>query len=199
MENLNSIQNYNRYLIIDVETNGIGTFRPPTQTPIQISYQLINQHGELIKKNSQFISGVEEINWSEEKIGKCPWSVKYINNHGISIEEFVQQLKSCLNEHTIIVGHNIEFDINIIVRHSGHQELLEYPTLCTMKTTTKVCKLPSFGYRTYKFPKLCELARELRIEVNSDNFHDSVYDVEITKRCLLKLLTDKHYRIGVVK
>ena len=193
MENLNSIQNYNRRLIIDVETNGIGTFRPPTQTPIQISYQLINRHGELIEENSQFISGVEKINWPEEKIGKCPWSVEYINNKGIMIEEFVQQLKSCLNEHTIIVGHNIEFDINIIARHSGHQELLKYPTLCTMKTTTNVCKLPPFRYRTYKFPKLCELAKKLGIEVNGDRFHDSVYDVEITKKCLLKLLTDKHY------
>ena len=47
-------------------------------------------------------------------------------------------------------------------------------------------------------PKLCELAKKLGIEVDSDSFHDSVYDVEITKKCLLKLLNG-NYRIGIVE
>ena len=33
---------------MDIETNGIGTFRPPTQRPIQLSYQLVDKLGNIL-------------------------------------------------------------------------------------------------------------------------------------------------------
>jgi len=182
------IDGYSKYLIIDVETNGIGTFHPPTQTPIQISYQLIDYLGNSLEKVSYFIQGVNKISWPEETIGKCPWSVEFINENGITIIEFINQLKKHLDNNTLIVGHNIEFDVGCIANYSGYSKLLQYPILCTMKTTTNICKLHPYRGGNYKYPKLVELAHKLRIKVENEKFHDSIYDVEITKQCLLKLL-----------
>ena len=51
----NSISKY-KFFIFDIETNGIikyGNFNQ--QRPIQISYQLIDSNGNLLKSNSYFI------------------------------------------------------------------------------------------------------------------------------------------------
>ena len=104
-----------KFFIFDIETNGIikyGNFNQ--QRPIQISYQLIDSNGNLLKSNSYFIKGVEKIEWPK-KIGKCPWSVEYINENGTMIDIIVEEFINILSdEKIIIVAHNIDFDINCL-------------------------------------------------------------------------------------
>lgn len=179
------------FFIVDVETNGIGTFRPPTQRPIQISYQLINECGKLITSESKFIRGVKEINWPAN-FKECPWTVDEINSNGISVEELYSELNSLLTNDITIVGHNIEFDIgaicNLINDDDFTKKIKKMKKLCTMKLSTNFCKLMPYIHNNYKWPKLSELAVKLNITTHQDKFHDSKYDVEITKQCLLKLI-----------
>ena len=63
------------YIVLDIETNGIGSFRPPTQTPIQVSFQHIDSAGRVLSSYSEFIKGVKKITWGGS-IGECPWSLR---------------------------------------------------------------------------------------------------------------------------
>jgi DNA polymerase III alpha subunit (gram-positive type) len=170
------------YLILDIETDGNGTFRPPTQRPIQISYQLIDEHGNLIHKDTDFIHGVEEILWDA-----CPWTMDFINNNGIPFDDAVNKLRSVITNNTIIVGHNIDFDVGCINYRYGFN-IISNKKICTMKSTTSYCKLPPKRFNQYKWPSLAELAKKLNIDIDSSKLHDSIYDVEITKLCFVKLL-----------
>lgn len=179
------------YLILDIETNGIGSFRPPSQKPIQVSFQHIDGKGNVLKDYSEFIKGVNKIKWGGS-IGECPWSVDFVNKNGVDLIECIKGIKECIDEKTIIVGHNIDFDVGTLMKAIYSKTIYTTPKLCTMKTSTDFCKIQKNGYSSkyggYKWPKLAELARILDIKIEVDNFHDSKYDVEITKQCFLELL-----------
>jgi len=188
-----------KFLIIDIETNGIGSFRPPRQRPIQISFELIKLDGSSLKKYSKFIKNVKKIQWGNS-IGNCPWSVEFLNKNGIPIEDCMKEIENYLDEKTICVGHNIDFDIDTLLYHYDSDKLKTLKRICTMKTTTNYCKIKMENNyynnsNNYKWPKLYELADKLKIEYDYGKFHDSNYDVEITKKCFLKLFDLKYYKI----
>ena len=192
----NSISKY-KFFIFDIETNGIikyGNFNQ--QRPIQISYQLIDSNGNLLKSNSYFIKGVEKIEWPK-KIGKCPWSVEYINENGTMIDIIVEEFINILSdEKIIIVAHNIDFDINCLCNFIKSEKLISLfkksKKICTMKSTINFCKLfNKYTGKNNKYPKLSELANKLNIDTYDEKFHNSKYDVEITKQCFIKLYTVK--------
>ena len=179
------------YIILDVETNGIGTFRPPKQKPIQVSYQHIDSSGLNFEDYSEFISGVSNIKWGGS-IGECPWSVDFVNSKGVTIQSCIKNIERCIDKDTIIVGHNIAFDVGVLLNMVYSKVISETPVICTMRTTTEFCKIKKKGYSSkyggYKWPKLEELANVLNVNIERENFHDSKYDVEITKQCFLRLL-----------
>ena len=178
------------FIILDIETNGIGTFRPPTQTPIQVSFQHIDENGNVLTDYSEFIKGVERIKWGGS-IGECPWSVDFVNNTGVSLRECIKKIKECIDTDTIIVGHNIDFDVGALMNSFGSKTIYTTPRFCTMRNTTEFCKIKKTGYGSkyggYKWPKLEELATTLHINIEKEKFHDSKYDVEITKKCFTEL------------
>ena len=59
-----------------------------------------------------------------------------------------------------------------------------------MKNSSDYCKIPKTGYAAryggFKWPSLSELAARLEIENDNHNFHDALYDCQITKECILK-------------
>jgi DNA polymerase III alpha subunit (gram-positive type) len=179
------------YIVLDVETNGIGTFRPPRQCPIQVSFQHITADGRVLSSYSEFIKGVKKITWGGS-IGECPWTTEFVNAKGVSIASCVKALKECINKDSVIVGHNIEFDVGIILNAFHSRTVAHTPIFCTMKSTTDLCSIRNSGFSSkqggYKWPKLIELATKLNINLDNSNFHDSAYDVEITKQCFLALI-----------
>lgn len=89
---------------------------------------------------------------------------------------------------TDLVGHNIEFDMNIIgaelhrlnVTHS----MLSKKQICTMKASTEYCKLP--GNYGYKWPSLTQLHLTL-FESEFDNAHDAGGNVLACMKCFYRL------------
>ena len=180
-----------KFLVLDIETNGIGSFRPPGQRPIQVSFQLIDEDETILMSYSEFIKGVIKIQWGGN-IGECPWTVDFVNSNGVSLKSCIRALKSAIDKDTIIIGHNIDFDVSTLMKAHFSKTIFTTPKFCTMNSTVDLCKLsklgPSSKYKGYKWPKLFELGNKLDIVFDLDKFHDSKYDVEITKQCFLKLL-----------
>lgn len=171
-----------QFLILDIETDGIGTFRPPTHTPIEISYRALDNKKKCFKIYSKFVKGIKKINWSGGV--KCPYTVEQVNKNGISLEEIVQEINKITNGNTCIVGHNIDYDIGCINRHSKIR-LNNTKTYDTLKNSINVCKIP--GKWGYKYPSLQETAKHFGISFDAKKYHTSSYDVEITEKCFFKL------------
>ena len=111
----------------------------------------------------------------------------------IIVEEFINILS---DEKIIIVAHNIDFDINCLCNFIKSEKLISLfkksKKICTMKSTINFCKLfNKYTGKNNKYPKLSELANKLNIDTYDEKFHNSKYDVEITKQCFIKLYTVK--------
>jgi DNA polymerase III epsilon subunit-like protein len=106
------------------------------------------------------------------------------------IDEKIDEILSIINEADIIVGHNIEYDEQMILLELKRvqKEYAYQPkqVVCTMKTSVDFCALQGNGAR-FKYPKLWELHKKL-----FDEYfiwaHDAMTDVQATLRCFLQLV-----------
>ena len=198
------LPNDNNFLIIDTETNGL----PPNYTKdsnnaenwprlLQITWLVCKK---LMVSNDN-VGGwqVDELFLLKRELRNItPVNFKLDSNssliHGIS-EEFLcetgEDLKKVLVDFLDVVrkcdgiiGHNIEFDINVIKAEMQRcgingDEILDKKCYCTMKASADLCKIGDFPY---KYPTLqeayrCFLKKDLQID------HNSMYDSFITMKC----------------
>jgi len=112
---------------------------------------------------------------------------------------------SYINEADAIIGHNIEYDeemIKLELQRLGKLYLYQpKQVLCTMKSTVDFCGIQGNGER-FKYPKLGELHKKLFDEYFI-GAHDALVDVEATLRCFLELnkkgiLTVEHKQESVM-
>ena len=169
------------YIFIDVETNGIGTFRPPTQIITQISFIKTDLDGNILQNFSKLIKGAKDV----ADIKEVVFTVEQLNNEGISLEEALNVVKEAFQDNSMFISHNAEFDFSIINRDAeklGISINIEN-FFCTMKKSENFCKILSSKKNQYKWPKLSELAEKLKIEYDSSRLHNSEYDIMILKDC----------------
>ena len=118
--------------------------------------------------------------------------MKQIENEGVEPIVAYTRFLDAIDDDMIIYAHNAEFDVNLLKR-ALQDTTLEFPNnkiICTMKNSSDYCKIPKTGYAAryggYKWPSLSELAARLEIKNDNNNFHDALYDCQITKECILK-------------
>jgi hypothetical protein len=130
------------------------------------------------------------------------------NIHGISTEYALavgDDLRSVLEElHTdclrlqpiLAAAHNFAFDFGVLeaeYRHIGlTNPLANLRSICTMKTTTILCRIPRRSGRGFKWPKL----QELHIKLFAEPFpqaHQSEADVMALFRCFGELYRSGFY------
>lgn len=106
-----------------------------------------------------------------------------------SMSEQIDEIMSFLNKADAIIGHNIEYDEDMIKVELRRLEKLHLYTpdqvICTMKSTVDFCAIRWNGLR-YKYPKLWELHKKLFWEYFAWA-HDAMVDVEATQKCFLEL------------
>jgi DNA polymerase III epsilon subunit-like protein len=99
---------------------------------------------------------------------------------------------------TVLVAHNLDYDWGVLasefVRRGKPVSVLEIPGICTMKSTTRVCRLPRPGSLGYKWPTLEELHACL-FGRSYEGAHDASRDLEACTRCFFKLLQAMHYQV----
>jgi len=129
-----------------------------------------------------------------------------ITNHiadkeGVPFEQVINYLYTIIDSVDTIIGHNIDFDLNILLSelhrycpHNGSQaqeliyKLMQKKSYCTMKESIMVCKIVN-NYGKYKYPKLTELYSFLFNE--TFDAHNALNDTRATKRCYFQLLRIK--------
>ncbi|MDD3793447.1 MAG: 3'-5' exonuclease [Candidatus Gracilibacteria bacterium] len=113
-----------------------------------------------------------------------------------TIEEVINDILEHITTPDIIVGHNIEYDEDVLKIELKRLEI-EYKynpkqVICTMKTTVDFCSIQGNGER-FKYPKLGELHKKLFGEYFI-GAHDAMTDVEATLRCFIELT-----KLGIIK
>ena len=191
------------FLIFDTETTGLPkNFRAPISDlenwprMVQIAWQLHDEFGSLIESKNYIIKpDGYDIPYNSEKIHGI--STNYANRFGKDIILILDDFKRVLSSTEIIVGHNIQFDINILLseffRYNVDNKLLFFTKIDTKSVGTNYCAIPSVKYGKYKWPTLNELYTKL-FNSDIDNAHDASIDVDATSRCFFEMI-----RLGVIK
>jgi DNA polymerase III epsilon subunit-like protein len=120
---------------------------------------------------------------------------------GVSRLRACQVFDSFARKADIIVGHNVEFDVNVMRtafhREGGVGKSLAKPLFCTMRSATNACAIPHPNPKRegeFKWPSLTEAFTKLVDPRGFSNAHDAEADVRACYEVyrVLRKNADKH-------
>ena len=186
------------YLIFDTETTGLPHNKTAPITDldnwprlVQIAWQLHDSRGKLLTQHNNLIKPDGfDIPYKAEQIHGI--STKRALEEGLELKAVLKSFITDLSNTSQLVGHNIEFDINIIGAELIRQQLetetfLNLSKVDTGLSSVEFCQLQGGIGGRLKMPTLLELHKKL---FNKDfgDAHDASYDVAATARCYFGLI-----------
>lgn len=112
-------------------------------------------------------------------------------NEGVALAFFEEMLAVCER----VVGHNVEYDINVITnavrlldKKPNADPFAGKDVFCTMRSTTAICRIPNNGRGGFKWPKLSEAYAHFNDGQEFDGAHDALADVRACKDVYFKVL-----------
>lgn len=209
-----------RFLVFDTETTGLPKTRfisPFTlhQWPhiVQFSYIIYDSSLNNIVESKDYIIKVPESILIPDDSSKIHGITNQISlDKGVPINDVLSEFFHDLREVDTLIGHNIEFDVNMVkvelLRLINKNSLAEEQSKlykydlhfltnfknisCTLKDSIQLCNIQSidkYGKPYLKYPKLVELHEKLFNQCPS-NLHNSFNDILVTLRCFMKLKHD---------
>lgn len=208
-----------RVLTFDTETTGLPKSKiiSPDNLElwphiIQLSYAMYDTNlNKLTSIKDKIIKIPKDVLVSDESINLHGITKETTELKGVKIYEALNELFCYFKEADCVVGHNIEFDINMLrieilrmiwlninnLSKKAISEMkvnLHYLTkfdniYCTMKETVELCNIQTIdklGRPQVKWPKLSELHQKLFGTI-PNNLHNSLIDVLVTLRCFIML------------
>lgn len=179
-------------IFFDVETTGLSR---KSDRLVQLAWILGDLNGETELACRDFIIKPEGF--------QIPKRVSQIHGidtdtalkNGVELRDVLEIFKEDMAQAEILIGHNVSFDIEMISSELNSLQLdtdiLEKPSICTMRLSTAWCRLPKFnGGHGFKFPKLQELYFKL-FGAHFDGAHDALADIRATQKCYKELVKRK--------
>src|SRR5687768_16993138 len=189
------------YLIFDTETTGIPHNKTAPITDldnwprlVQLAWQLHDAKGKLISRQNLLIKPDGfDIPYKAEQIHGI--STKRALEEGHPLKSVLDRFMKDLGQTSLLVGHNIEFDISILgaelIRQQFEVEaLLKLDKVDTGIASTEFCQLSGGLGGRLKMPRLVELHEKL-FGKDFGDAHDASYDVAATARCFFGLVSKK--------
>lgn len=181
-------------LFIDTETSGLPDFNQRARHPSQ---------PHLV----QFAALMLDDDWKEMQsvnmlIKPEGWTIpkEASDVHGITNEKALAEGQpeaqvgatalAMMKQAKILIAHNITFDKFLLRIAMRRFDLIQdaddmwwksFPTFCTMRATTSICKLLGPNNSSYKWPKLSEAYKHLFNE-ELQGAHDAMADVRACAR-----------------
>jgi DNA polymerase-3 subunit alpha len=190
------------FLIYDTETTGLPrNYEAPVSDLenwprlVQLAWQLHDAKGRLTNAGNHLVKPEGfTIPYNAEKLHGI--STEMATKEGEELTKVLGAFLADLGKAAVVVGHNIDFDINIIraeFLRTGLEDGLENkPQVCTKMESIDHCALPGGRGGGYKWPTLAELHQKLFGAAFGDA-HDASADVQATARCFFELV-----RLGVI-
>jgi len=192
------------YLVFDTETTGLPkNFNAPISDTenwprvVQIAWQLHDEWGNLLEQKDFIIRPVGfNIPFKSESIHGI--STELASMVGEELEDVLYFFQKSLQKAKFIVGHNVNFDINVVSAEfyrTGQEVSIDKPILdtCT-EHTALLLQLPGGKGGKYKLPTLTELSEYL-FDETFEEAHNASADVESTARCFLELIRREYFSL----
>lgn len=189
------------YLIFDTETTGVPHNKTAPITDlenwprvVQIAWQLHDAKGKLISRQNSIIKPEGfDIPYKAEQIHGI--STKRALEEGEVLATVLSRFQKDLDAASVIVGHNIEFDINILGAEFIRQKIATEKLLAVAKVDTGIvsvefCQLSGGPGGKLKMPRLTELHQKL-FGKDFGDAHDAAHDVAATARSFFGLIKQK--------
>ncbi len=179
--------------VFDTETTG---FIDKKESDLNKQPRIVQFAGILWEIENDKFKEIEKINIMINPWVPIPFGASQVHHiydidvqNSPKIDSVIDSILHYLNTPDIIIGHNIEYDDEMIrlelKRLKREFDYRPRQTLCTMKQTVDFCQLQGNGER-YKYPKLWELHKKLFWEYFT-GAHDAIVDVEATLKCFIQL------------
>jgi len=199
-----------KVLVFDTETTGLpkSRYSDPINAHefphiVQLSYIIYDtERGSLLGLEDNIVCVPEGVIISEKCVSIHGITTEISLTKGITIKYALEKFMANVSKVDLIVGHNIEFDLKMILAEFMRMnDIVSFQMLqnfkqfcCTMQEGTDRCNLVSFDkngkpYTHPKFPNLGELHFHL-FETTPQKLHNSLNDVVICLRCFHKLKYD---------
>lgn len=187
------------YLIFDTETTGLPQNYNAPLTDfdnwprlVQLAWQLHDENGKLLT-NRNLIVKPEGFTIPYNSVQIHGISTERALEEGIPLKEALEIFREDIAKAQHGIGHNIEFDYNIVgceyLRMEMENSLEPLPQLDTKLVSTDYCAIPGGRGGQFKWPTLTELHTKL-FGVAFEDAHDAAYDVDATARCFFGLLKE---------
>lgn len=182
------------YLFFDTETTGVPrNYRAPVTDSanwprmVQLGWILTDDTGRELQSGN-YIIRPEGFTIPDEAARLHGITTERALAEGVALAEVLSLFRAALAEAGCIVGHNIEFDKNIVgaelCRLKMPYRFTKWRSYCTMQAGTDFCRLR--GPYGYKWPKLEELYKKLFGRMFADA-HNAFADIQATKECFWEM------------
>jgi DNA polymerase III epsilon subunit-like protein len=213
-----------KFLVFDTETTGLPRIKficPGylEQWPhiVQFSYVIYDNTSNTLEINDNIIKIPDNIDIPKESSDIHSITKIMTNKYGVELDEVFQKFFQQVQTADYIIGHNINFDINMIrvellrkIYKSEHDGIIhnieeiqlwkqylnelqnKKNIICTMKTNTYFCNITAvskYGKTYIKYPTLNQLHNKL-FSTEPKMLHDSSVDILVTLRCYMKKIYD---------
>lgn len=186
------------FLIFDTETTGLPKDwkAPITDSDnwprmVQLAWQVHDEKGALVS-NKNFIVQPDgfDIPFNAAKIHGI--DTQRAMRDGFPLAEVLDAFAHDLQKAKYVVGHNVEFDVNIVAAelfrlNRDYETIQQVEVLDTKNLSVDFCALPGGKGGKFKWPTLTELHQKL-FEAPFGDAHDAAYDVDATARCFFELI-----------
>lgn len=188
---------YDRYIIFDTETTGIIKNLHAHPSCSQAYPHIVQLAWRLYYKNKCYdrnrVIRPDGFDIPEESVKFHGIRTETARAIGVPIEKVLQEFYEDVKKVDVLVAHNAEFDSRIIASECYRKGIPDFlrrkSIICTMKSTTSMCKLP--GMYGFKYPRLEELYIYLFKKKPKGKLHDASVDVDITDRCWTKIKNNR--------
>ena len=178
------------YLVFDCETTGLYLPGQPPPRLVQIAWQLHDLRGGLVEQAVHMVRPEGfEIPYGAERVHGI--STQRATEEGQPLEEVIAYFDKALQQSQCVVGHNLEYDIQIVTTEyevlKKDCHISKLPIRDTMKDSTTYVGIKKRG--GYKFPKLTELYEKV-FDRSFPSAHRADFDVAATAACFFHLLKE---------
>jgi DNA polymerase-3 subunit epsilon len=185
----------------DTETTGLPVWSTPSDDSrqphlIQLAAILYDDAGRRIDHISTIVKPGAGARMEPEAFAAHGISLAMAEAEGMDCLKVLDRFHEMASVATLIVGHNISFDVRIMriafARHRGFKWEAPCPTFCTMKRSSSIVNLPPTermvraGRNWPKPPKLIECMKHF-FDEGLDGAHDALVDVEACMRVYFHL------------
>ncbi|AKN29913.1 ATP-dependent DNA helicase [Clostridium carboxidivorans P7] len=164
-------------IVFDVESTGVDVTEDEI---IQIAAIKVNKNGQVTEKFERFLKNNKSVKNSEHVHG---FSDEFLKKNGEDkntvLKEFVK-----FSEDSVIVGHNVQYDINILTSELQRAGLGE-PKFKAFYDTLDIYRRFHPNLRNHKLETLSHI-----FETENKPSHDAMDDIQATKDILVRAIKD---------